>query len=251
MLRPPTALLALEDGQAQAGDGDAGGFRLAQCAVHTSGALLLELKDGDLYDAHLRRCMRPPANRRQQGQQGQGWMEGAGLEGDVEAAGGQAGAFDEEDCGGGWEDGGGGDVGGFGGEGMAGGSGMGLEIEGMEGPSGGVPDWMQQDGPQVGGVAAASQQAGPSAAAPGVAMRQQQQQQQEQEAPVYFDPYAPLDHSDKHGLPIKPLKVRLLEGVQWLLFNGQASGWQLLYQQPMKPCSSAELSVSCIAEWGC
>ncbi|KAF6251838.1 hypothetical protein COO60DRAFT_580039 [Scenedesmus sp. NREL 46B-D3] len=63
LLRPPTALLALEDaasgqggpGGAQAGArGEVGSYRLAQCAVHVSGALLLEARDGQLFDAWLR-----------------------------------------------------------------------------------------------------------------------------------------------------------------------------------------------------
>jgi hypothetical protein len=63
LLRPPTALLALEDaasgqggpGSAQAGArGEVGSYRLAQCAVHVSGALLLEARDGQLFDAWLR-----------------------------------------------------------------------------------------------------------------------------------------------------------------------------------------------------
>ncbi|WIA33974.1 hypothetical protein OEZ86_007069 [Tetradesmus obliquus] len=63
LLRAPTALLALEDaasgqggpGSAQAGArGEVGSYRLAQCAVHVSGALLLEARDGQLFDAWLR-----------------------------------------------------------------------------------------------------------------------------------------------------------------------------------------------------
>jgi hypothetical protein len=56
VLRPPTALLALEDaacGQGTA-QGEAGSYRLVQCGVHISGALLLETRDGELYDALLR-----------------------------------------------------------------------------------------------------------------------------------------------------------------------------------------------------
>ncbi|KAG2490519.1 hypothetical protein HYH03_011140 [Edaphochlamys debaryana] len=60
--RPPAALLALEDhGQgatasaaAGKGDGDSGVYRLQQCVVHCSGALLLDARDGDLYDHELR-----------------------------------------------------------------------------------------------------------------------------------------------------------------------------------------------------
>lgn len=37
VLRPPTALLALEDAAAGQGEGDAGSYRLTQCCVHASG----------------------------------------------------------------------------------------------------------------------------------------------------------------------------------------------------------------------
>ncbi|GIL65395.1 hypothetical protein Vafri_19150 [Volvox africanus] len=60
-IRAPSALMALEDhGQGGAsggggkGDGDAGVYRLQQCIVHCSGALLLDPRDGDLYDHQLR-----------------------------------------------------------------------------------------------------------------------------------------------------------------------------------------------------
>ncbi|PNH05578.1 Condensin-2 complex subunit H2 [Tetrabaena socialis] len=60
-VRPPAALLALEDhGQGAASstsgksDGDSGVFRLQQCVVHCSGALLLDTRDGDMYDQELR-----------------------------------------------------------------------------------------------------------------------------------------------------------------------------------------------------
>jgi hypothetical protein len=49
----PAALLALEDQGHSVGDGDATSYRLTQCFVHGSGALLLDAVDGDLYDAHL------------------------------------------------------------------------------------------------------------------------------------------------------------------------------------------------------
>ncbi|KXZ49628.1 hypothetical protein GPECTOR_20g485 [Gonium pectorale] len=60
-VRPPAALLALEDQSQGAaastsgkGDGDSGVYRLQQCVVHCSGALLLDARDGDLYDHLLR-----------------------------------------------------------------------------------------------------------------------------------------------------------------------------------------------------
>ncbi|EFJ44583.1 hypothetical protein VOLCADRAFT_118716, partial [Volvox carteri f. nagariensis] len=59
-IRPPALLLALDDhGQGAAstggkGDGDSGVYRLQQCFVHCSGALLLDPRDGDLYDIKLR-----------------------------------------------------------------------------------------------------------------------------------------------------------------------------------------------------
>lgn len=69
--RMPAALLALEDygggaaaaapsaaaGQGaagqQQGDGDSGVYRLQRCYVHASGALLLDVRDGDQYDRRL------------------------------------------------------------------------------------------------------------------------------------------------------------------------------------------------------
>eukprot|EP00983_Pelagomonas_calceolata_P110119 1159634-Pelagomonas_calceolata.AAC.4 len=41
-VRAPAALLALEDQGGGGGDGDAGFYRLAQCHVHSSGALFLD-----------------------------------------------------------------------------------------------------------------------------------------------------------------------------------------------------------------
>lgn len=78
--RTPAILLALDDlahaqggGAASAsgdaskgasasssgGDGDAGCYRLQQCFVHCSGALLLDPRDGDKYDRFLR-CVGGP-----------------------------------------------------------------------------------------------------------------------------------------------------------------------------------------------
>jgi hypothetical protein len=57
--RPPAALLALEDHSTGLGDGDAGVYRLAQCHVHISGALLLDYRDGDLYDQSLGLLQQP------------------------------------------------------------------------------------------------------------------------------------------------------------------------------------------------
>ncbi|GLC65675.1 hypothetical protein PLESTF_000327800 [Pleodorina starrii] len=61
-VRPPAALLALEDhGPGGAGgtsggkgDGDSGVYRLQQCIVHCSGALMLDPRDADMYDIQLR-----------------------------------------------------------------------------------------------------------------------------------------------------------------------------------------------------
>ncbi|GLI63606.1 hypothetical protein VaNZ11_006616, partial [Volvox africanus] len=60
-IRAPSALMALEDhgqggtsGGGGKGDGDVGVYRLQQCIVHCSGALLLDPRDGDLYDHQLR-----------------------------------------------------------------------------------------------------------------------------------------------------------------------------------------------------
>lgn len=71
-VRPPAALLALEDhaptatsgagsaaggsggGGGGRGDGDSGVYRLQQCVVHVSGALMLDPRDADMYDIHLR-----------------------------------------------------------------------------------------------------------------------------------------------------------------------------------------------------
>lgn len=58
VMRPPAALIALDDhvkgSTGGTGDGDAGVYRLQQCFVHRSGALLLDPRDGDLYDLQLR-----------------------------------------------------------------------------------------------------------------------------------------------------------------------------------------------------
>lgn len=72
LVRPPTALLALEDaasgqGGQQGNPGEVGSYRLAQCSVHISGALLLESKDGELFDQHLRVLRGGAAGATQQG----------------------------------------------------------------------------------------------------------------------------------------------------------------------------------------
>lgn len=46
---------------AKRGDGDTGVFMVQRCAVHCSGALLLEPSDGDAYDARLQARQGPPA----------------------------------------------------------------------------------------------------------------------------------------------------------------------------------------------
>ena len=55
--RPPATLLALEDHANNTGsgsDGDGGVHRLSLCHVHLSGALLLDYRDGEMYDSKLR-----------------------------------------------------------------------------------------------------------------------------------------------------------------------------------------------------
>ena len=54
-LRLPATLLALEDVEfGDKGDGESGNYRVATCAVHRSGALLLEARDGYYLDDQLR-----------------------------------------------------------------------------------------------------------------------------------------------------------------------------------------------------
>lgn len=50
--RPPM-LLAFESHGAWRGDGDTGGYMVQRCAVHCSGALLLEPSEGDAFDSAL------------------------------------------------------------------------------------------------------------------------------------------------------------------------------------------------------
>eukprot|EP00775_Hariotina_reticulata_P013859 gene13859-13981_t len=70
LIRPPTALLALEEaacgqGGQQGAHSEASNCRLAQCSVHVSGALLLESRDGELYDAQLRTAAQHRVTERQ------------------------------------------------------------------------------------------------------------------------------------------------------------------------------------------
>ncbi|KAG2437466.1 hypothetical protein HXX76_006116 [Chlamydomonas incerta] len=81
-VRPPAALLALEDhaptatsgagggggggGGGGRGDGDSGVYRLQQCVVHVSGALMLDPRDADMYDIQLR-FIGPQARRDREG----------------------------------------------------------------------------------------------------------------------------------------------------------------------------------------
>jgi hypothetical protein len=221
LLRPPTTLLALED--AAAGQGEADGcYRLAQCAVHESGALLLELRDGEVYDRQLR-------SRAARGAAATGLaVVGALAAGDVHmgvgaqaVAGGDGGApgwggaddFDDDDGGAGWDCG------------SDGGSDGGIDMGDGLGPIAGWGDAgapmcedtaaeeVDAEGGTVDAAAATSKEAG---VPEGIAAARQQRgagtgadvARGGRSAGEPFDPYKPLDPNDKGSLLIKPLQAR-------------------------------------------
>ena len=280
-MRPPTALLALEDAAAGQGEGEAGSYRLAQCAVHSSGVLLLEMKDGELYDALLRRKgYNRTAGLLSKGTaaaagalgaavggvaEGGNWLDGdAGLGLGVEDAYGDGYADDDgggcdDYCGADGDDGGGIDLD----DGLLpAGGGVGVEEE-----AGPPPDWLRLggeggEGPEpmdaelpggaegdaaapaaaaaeeigvegVGLVAAGEElgDAGAEAVAAeggdegegaggrgrrGAGQRGRKGEQVANMDQGYYDPYQPLDPSDKGNLPIKPLQVITKQGPEHL-----------------------------------
>ncbi|KAF8057098.1 rpsL [Scenedesmus sp. PABB004] len=241
LLRPPTALLALEDaacgqgGQA-AGQGETGSYRLAQCAVHASGALLLEARDGELYDAHLRMWARGAARGEPAGLPGLcgalGGLAGlrsglpgvAGATGALAAGAGEAGQQLE----GGASD----DPGheGFGDDGdelpppgeldddmpdaalpeaaPAASPAPPGALDDDEGP----PDWLSHPtaAPEPGADCDAGAEADGAEHAPGGRVRQRGRGRDcvAGGGTGFYDPYAPLDPAAPGSLPVKPLQVR-------------------------------------------
>lgn len=194
-----------------AGDGDAGVYRLAQCFVHTSGALLLELQDGDLYDRHLRSLRAPnarpevpaahaaagpgPSNAPALGAAGEG---AAGA--DVDGGGGQDYNYDMDlgvDADSDGEFGGG-----FDGDfdpNMA----ADADASNAHGPSS-AGDYTAADGPSGTAARQAGERDRPArgrgrGAAP-------------QGSDEYYDPYQPLDPNDRNPALVKPLQV----GLTWV-----------------------------------
>ncbi|KAK9810243.1 hypothetical protein WJX72_007164 [[Myrmecia] bisecta] len=179
--RPPAALLALEDSGGCQGDGDAGNYRIANCSVHLSGALLLESRDGDFLDEFLQRSgstAGPSQHAEQMQQQAQALSREQ--QSSVDPA---EGACMPDDSGYGC------DAGGFSDDDNDGGGPMDYDegANAARGPSDDPAaahgeDWLR-DGAQGGA--------------------QPEPQRVEEEL---FDPYAPLDMNDKGTLLIKPFK---------------------------------------------
>lgn len=210
LLRPPTALLALEDAAAGQGETDAGSYRLAQCAVHESGALLLELRDGEAYDRQLRSRARQP---------GLLTAAAAALAAAAAAAGGDAagagGAGGEE-----WyDDDGGGDDWAGGDDGASDGGGIDMD-DGLAAPPGaGAEDAAAaaaaaegMDDDDTGAPGDAGDGEAPAAEPAGAALRQRGARGvgdggRVAAAKETFDPYKLLDPNDKGSLLIKPLQV--------------------------------------------
>lgn len=183
--RPPAALLALEDHSGGQGDGEAGAYRLATCFVHPSGALLLEVRDGEQYDAELRCTLPQPP---------------AAAEADLMDA-----DYDDD----------GGDYGG--GIDMADDDDDDAPLDHDQplhqaDPSAELPPPADQPELQPGDAPPADMPADMAANdmlqpgyhadhAPSVSGVSQQQQQK------YFDPYEPLDMHDKGSMAAKPIKV--------------------------------------------
>ncbi|KAG1662141.1 hypothetical protein FOA52_011014 [Chlamydomonas sp. UWO 241] len=239
-IRQPAALLALEDQSSGGGDGDAGVYRLAQCAMHVSGALLLDFRDGDTYDAELRSVAGSVAgvstsHLTQAAQQAQQQQAGGGLDATGAPAGTAApgaataaATADDDD-----DDDGGGGAAGFGedDDDDEGGGVNGVNA-GVNGVNGGVNggDAAMRDvaagGGGVGGGAGGKGQGpvgteggeGLAAQGRGAAegaeegRAQQQAQAQAEEEAALFDPYAPLDPNAVGELLVKPMQVRKPKG---------------------------------------
>lgn len=191
-VRPPAALLALEDQGNGAGDGDSGFYRVAQCYVHTSGALLLDANDGDLYDQLLNNTSAAAAAQQLQFQQ-QLQQQAAALA--AAAAGNKQvqrpGEETDDDDGGG---------------------GLGDDDDEEEAGNKPATQGTAQAGAAStlggGAVAVAGAQQGQEAAGGRAAGNLTVVQEEEGEDPSMFDPYKPLDMHSKGSLPIKPLMVK-------------------------------------------
>ena len=187
--RPPAAMLALEDQSGGQGDGDSGFYRLSQCFVHCSGALLLDNKDGECYDQALvlRPGMHLPSSQQQPAPAT--WVPAAApapppVPGPKPAA---AGSDDDDDDGGG---------------------GNNMDEDEDEGAPGQAA---KQAGEQPGiqPVLNPALQGGPPAAA-GVDPQQQQQALDDSlPARDQFDPYRPLDLHIPGDLPVRPILIRV------------------------------------------
>ncbi|KIZ05577.1 hypothetical protein MNEG_2384 [Monoraphidium neglectum] len=222
LLRPPTALLALEDAAAGQGETDAGSYRLAQCVVHESGALLLELRDGEAYDRQLRSRVGQPGRMAAAVAAAAAAACGAaaGLEGGAFGGGGDAYDGYDDDGGGDW---GGGSDGeddsgpidmddGLAAPQPAGGAGDDAALGGMaDGPGDALVD--DDGGADPGQAVLASASGGAAEQAAGVALRQRRGAGNDSAGQVAgvgqaFDPYKPLDPNDQGSLLIKPLQGR-------------------------------------------
>lgn len=235
--------MALEDqGGSVGGDGDAGLFRVATCVVHISGALLLDCRDGDHYDAQLRwQLAGPPGHvpvvvrasslgdltagaARQPSTEPEvtPWQHaqevedaGADMADGWAAAGGGS---DDEDNGGG---GAGGEEGDRPDEVMAGADGTGATSTGM----GAETTDRDLAGLEAPGPPGTTQAGAAGAATPGRAMRSQHAAQGgatpaplkqrgggadgvEDDGPEPYDPYLPLDLDAPGSLVIRPMLVR-------------------------------------------
>ncbi|KAI8476661.1 MAG: hypothetical protein J3K34DRAFT_516252 [Monoraphidium minutum] len=216
LLRPPTALLALEDAAAGQGETDAGSYRLAQCSVHESGALLLELRDGEAYDRQLR----------SRGWQPGGMAAAVAAAAAAAAAGGAAPAGEFGGFGAGEEgyddDGGGDDWGGCDDGGSDDGGAIDLD-DGLVAAFAGGQGALGEAGAAGEGAAGEDQfddglgaeQGAGAAAEEGAAAALRQRRAGAEgaggrvvAAKEVFDPYRPLDPNDKGALLIKPLQVR-------------------------------------------
>lgn len=193
--------------------GDAGFFRLAQCYVHESGALMLDPADCELYDAHL--------NNRAARVGGQGWgtepsqaSQGQGQCGSQPvlpaSQPGRAAAEEDEEGGGGGGGGASSDEEGEGG--VAGGA---SQAPGAAVPAGNAttgnaaaldpvatapvpPTGQLLDGAGIAGVAPAPAPAPPAPTAEG---------EGEEEEAGRHDPWKPLDMHAPGTLPLRPMQV--------------------------------------------
>jgi hypothetical protein len=186
----PAALLALEDQGHSVGDGDATCYRLTQCCVHSSGALLLDAVDGDLYDACLGSIIAHRGMLVVKGAAAAA-QRVAGGEEDEDDAGVLMGDDDEEEQ-----------------------AEVGQQHQQQQAVQAGgtQPDGQpaQEVGAAVPAATQAQTQAALPAAAPLAAPSQHKdagQQEITSEAQPY-DPYAPLSMHSKGNLPIRPMVVR-------------------------------------------